>query len=221
MNILIIEDDLVIRHELKKFLEANLYTVDAIQDFNHILEQINQFSPHIILLDINLPESDGYSICRKLRETSDTPIIIITSRDTELDELMSMNLGADDFIRKPFNPQILLARVDRIMKRSYHLPSIDVVEHSGIKLDLSKGTVSHNQKVEILTKNELFILNYFLTHKGELVSREDLMVCLWDESAFVDNNTLSVNMTRLRKKLEAVGARDVIETRRGLGYIML
>ncbi|MEG0692626.1 MAG: response regulator transcription factor [Oscillospiraceae bacterium] len=221
MNILIVEDDLTIREELSKFLETNNFSVSKIIDFNNVLEKIKDASPHLVLLDINLPQMDGYSICRKLRESSDIPVIILTSRDTEMDELMSMNLGADDFIKKPFNPQILLARIERLIKRSYQTKQTDIIEHLGIKLDLVKGVVEYHNNVEVLTKNELSILHYLFIHKGELVSREDLIIFLWDSSSFVDDNTLSVNMTRLRKKLESLGVNNPIETRRGLGYVLL
>lgn len=221
MKILIIEDDISIRNELAKFLTGNGYDVSVIEMFQDVVGQIVAISPHLIILDVNLPQTDGYSICRKLREVSLMPIIILTSRDTEMDELMSMNLGADDFVRKPFNPQILLARIERILKRAYLSPDKDKEEYNGIVLDKSKGTICYDGNTEILTKNELSILNYLFSHKGELVSREQLMTFLWDDNSFVDDNTLSVNMTRIRKKLSLIGLDHAIETRRGIGYVLL
>lgn len=221
MKILIIEDDISIRNELAKFLKSNNYAVDFIENFQDIVEQIKAASPHLILLDVNLPQTDGYSICRKLREFSTIPVIILTSRDTEMDELMSMNLGADDFVRKPFNPQILLARIERILRRTYISVAANSEEHNGLVLDKSKGTISYNNNTEVLTKNEISIISFLLIHKGELVSREDLMTFLWDDNSFVDDNTLSVNITRIRKKLSLIGLENVIETRRGIGYMLL
>ena len=220
MKILIIEDDVIIREQLAKFLKNNKYEVEVVECFDNVITQIENISPHLILLDVNLPQNDGYSICRKIRETSEMPVIIITSRDTEMDELISMNLGADDFVRKPFNTQILLARIERLLKRNYNTNASDILQHGDLKLDLIKGSVSYKESMDTLTKNELAILNYFLMHKGELVSREKLLLFLWDSSDFVDDNTLSVNITRLRKKLENIGAGNPIETRRGLGYIL-
>lgn len=221
MKILIIEDDIAIRNELAKFLKSNNYAVDFIENFQDIIQQIEAASPHLILLDVNLPQTDGYSICRKLREFSTIPVIILTSRDTEMDELMSMNLGADDFVRKPFNPQILLARIERILRRTYISAAANSEEYNGLVLDKSKGTISYNNNTEVLTKNEISIISYLFTHKGELVSREDLMTFLWDDNSFVDDNTLSVNITRIRKKLSLIGLENIIETRRGIGYMLL
>ena len=221
MKILIIEDDIAIRNELAKFLKSNNYAVDFIENFQDIIQQIKAASPHLILLDVNLPQTDGYSICRKLREFSTLPVIILTSRDTEIDELMSMNLGADDFVRKPFNPQILLARIERILRRTYISATANKEEYNGMVLDKSKGTISYNNNTEVLTKNEISIVSFLLTHKGELVSREDLMTFLWDDNSFVDDNTLSVNITRIRKKLSLIGLENIIETRRGIGYMLL
>ena len=220
MKILIIEDDAVIKNELAKFLTANDYEVFTIEDFNNTFVKIEEANPHLILLDINLPINDGYTICRKLREKSDVPVIILTSRDTEMDELMSMNIGADDFVKKPFSPQILLARIERLISRVYQSKQIETIDNGQIKLNISTGIVTHQEKSETLTKNELCILNHLLKNRGKLVSRDDLMTALWSSSAFIDDNTLSVNVTRLRKKLENIGVSGAIETRRGIGYIL-
>ncbi|MTM42981.1 response regulator, partial [Turicibacter sanguinis] len=170
---------------------------------------------------INLPVFDGYYICKEVRKSSDVPIIVVTSRDSELDELMSMNLGADDFITKPYNTQILLARISSILKRTYgSLSASETLCYKGLTLNLSNGSITYEQKTMELTKNELKILGCLIKNQGQIVSRDVLMEHLWKSDLFVDDNTLSVNVTRLRKKLEEIGLKDAIETRRGLGYIM-
>lgn len=220
-KIMIIEDDITIREELKIFLNRYGYVIIAPSEFQNIVELVKKEEPNIILLDINLPIFDGYYICREIRKFSDVPIIIVTSRDSDVDELMSMNLGADDFITKPYNTQILLARIESILKRAYKSSVVqDVLEYKEMKLNLSNGTVIYDNKTIEITKNELKILSYLIKNKGKIVSREKLMNYLWDCEMFIDDNTLSVNVTRIRKKLEEIGIKNVIETRRGLGYIM-
>lgn len=220
-KILIVEDEKTIRDELKVFLERYGYEIEIIENFENVIEDVKNIKPQLILLDINLPVFDGYYICREVRKFSELPIIVVTSRDSDIDELMSMNLGADDFITKPYNTQILLARVESILKRTYKNPiPVDILEYKGMELNLSNGTVSYNdEKVEI-TKNELKILSFLIKNKGNIVSREKLMNYLWDCEMFIDDNTLSVNVTRIRKKLEELGLSNIIETRRGLGYII-
>ena len=191
---------------------------DIINKYSKIVKENN---PHLILLDINLPVFDGYFICREIRKTSEVPIIVVTSRDSEVDELMSMNLGADDFVTKPYNTQILLARIAALLKRSgMNSNSNSILTYKDFKLNLSNATVIYNDKNIELTKNEVKILSYLINHKGEIVSRELLMEHLWNSDFFVDDSTLTVNITRLRKKLDEIGIKNVIETRRGLGYIM-
>ncbi|MGG5461042.1 response regulator transcription factor [Clostridium sp. B9] len=219
-RILIIEDTDTIREELTKLLARYGYDVLAPTDFENILEYVKENNADLILLDINLPYFDGYHICREIRKDSNVPIIIVTSRDSDMDEIMSMNLGADDFITKPYNTQVLLARIGSILRRTYSLAEQEVLTYGDLKLNLSNGTISCNGKEEELTKNELKILACLLKSKGNVVSREDLMDYMWNSDIFVDDNTLSVNVTRLRKKLEEVGMKGAIETRRGLGYIM-
>ncbi|AWZ47888.1 DNA-binding response regulator [Clostridiaceae bacterium 14S0207] len=220
-KIIIIEDDENIRNELKTFLSKYGYEVEAPGEFSNIIEYIKEKSPSLILLDINLPVFDGYYICREIRKISDVPIIIVTSRDSDMDEIMSINLGADDFITKPYNTEILLARISSILRRTYgkSIPQ-DVLTYKGLNLNLSSGSITYNNLNVELTKNELKILFYLMKNKGKIVSRESLMDYLWNSDLFVDDNTLSVNVTRLRKKLEDFGLKNIIETRRGLGYIM-
>ncbi|OXX82986.1 XRE family transcriptional regulator [Paraclostridium benzoelyticum] len=217
---MIIEDSQIIREELKSLLTRYGYNVIACENFENILEDIEKERPELILLDINLPVYDGFHICRKVRKTLNIPIIIVTSRDSEIDELMSMNLGADDFITKPYNTQILLARISAVLKRTYTDVNSDVLAYKDLSLDLSKGTITaFGQSVE-LSKNEIKILAHLMKNKEKIVSRDDLMNYMWNSDVYIDDNTLSVNMTRIRKKLEELDLKDYIETRRGLGYIL-
>lgn len=219
-KIVIVEDDVNIREELCSFLQKYGYEVVAPTDFQNIINAIQKENANLIILDINLPAFDGYYICRELRKTSEVPIIIVTSRDSELDELMSMNIGADDFITKPYNTQILLARINSILKRSYGNFQ-EVLTHNGISLNLSNASLSFKNATIELTKNELKILSFLLKNKGNIVSRDSLMEYLWSSDYFVDDSTLTVNITRLRKKLEDIGINELIQTKRGLGYIIL
>ncbi|AQM61018.1 response regulator transcription factor [Clostridium baratii] len=220
-NITIVEDSDIIREELKKLLSKYGYNINTPTNFENIIEEVHSSKPDLILLDINLPYFDGYHICREIRKTSKVPIIIVTSRNSDMDELMSMNLGADDFVTKPYNTQILLVRIEALLRRTYgREEQSNKLTYKNFKLDLSKGIlISGDKKLEI-TKNEIKILSYLIEHKGEIVSREDLMEHLWNSDYYVDDNTLSVNVTRIRKKLQELGIENVIETRRGLGYIM-
>ena len=220
-KIFIVEDENTIRDELSIFLARYGYEVEAPENFENIIEEIKKSISDLILLDINLPIFDGYYICREVRKFSETPIIVVTSRDSDVDELMSMNLGADDFVTKPYNTQILLARIEAILKRVNRSSTPqDILEYKDMKVNLSNGTVIYDDKTIEITKNELKILSYLIKNKGKIVSREKLMNYLWDCEMFIDDNTLSVNVTRIRKKLEEIGLKNIIETRRGLGYIM-
>ena len=221
-KIIIIEDTEIIRQELETFLTRYGYEVIAPTDFKNIMSIVEKEEPNLILLDINLPVFDGFYICREVRKTSQVPIIVVTSRDSDMDELMSMNLGADDFVTKPYNTQILLARINSVLKRvnQGNEGNQEILIYNNLKLNLSNGTISCRDETLEITKNELRILYYLIKNQGNIVSREDLMDYLWKSNLFVDDNTLSVNVTRLRKKLEEIGVKDAIETRRGLGYIM-
>ncbi|AVQ39109.1 DNA-binding response regulator [Clostridium botulinum] len=220
-KILIIEDDEVIREELQNFLIKYGYEVKAPIDLNNIIKYVENENANLILLDINLPLYDGYYICREIRKTSDVPIIIVTSRDSDIDELMSINLGADDFITKPYNTEILLARITNILKRTYgNLKTNNILNYRDFNLNLSNATVIYKDKSLELTKNEVKILSYLINNKGNIVKRDLLMEYLWKSDYFVDDSTLTVNINRLRKKLQEIGIENPIETRRGLGYIM-
>ena len=220
-KITIIEDDEVIREELKSFLENYGYEVKAPTDFKNILNFLENEDSDLILLDINLPVYDGYYICREIRKKSDVPIIIVTSRDSDMDELMSMNLGADDFVTKPYNTQILLARISVLLKRTHGNNNMKaILTYKDFEINLANATIKHMGKEMELTKNEVKIMSCLIENKGSIVSRERLMEYLWNSDYFVDDSTLSVNVARLRKKLENIGIKNAIETRRGLGYIM-
>ena len=220
-KIIIIEDDEIIREELENFLSKYGYKIVSPTSFDNVVQFILNENANLVLLDINLPIFDGYYICREVRKKSDIPIIIVTSRDSDMDELMSMNLGADDFVTKPYNTQILLARIAALLKRSgSNTATSSILTYKDFQLNLSNATIIYNEKEIELTKNEVKILSYLINHKGEIVSRELLMEYLWSTEYFVDDSTLTVNITRLRKKLEEIGIENVIETRRGLGYIM-
>ena len=219
-KIVIIEDTEKIREELKTFLIRCGYEAVTLTNFETIIPDTLKEDPNLILLDINLPVFDGYYICREIRKKSDVPIIVVTSRDNEMDELMSMNLGADDFVTKPYNTQILLARIETILRRVQGSNIRDTLVYNNLKLNLANGSVTYNDRTGELTKNELKILSCLIKNKGKIVSRDDLMDFMWNADVFVDDNNLSVNVTRLRKKLEALGMKENIETRRGLGYIL-
>ena len=220
-KIIIVEDDEIIREELQSFLGRYGYEVVVPRELENIVEFILKENSDLVLLDINLPIYDGYYICREIRKKSEVPIIIVTSRDSDMDELMSMNLGADDFVTKPYNTQILLARIAALLKRSNNkTTSNNILNYKNLQLNLSNAKITCENKEAELTKTEVKILSYLMNHQGQIVSRDLLMEYLWSTDYFVDDSTLTVNITRLRKKLEEIGIENVIETRRGLGYIM-
>ena len=219
-KIMIIEDNEKIRNELSDFLGKNGYETLAPDDFEHVMETIHQQKPDLLLLDLNLPVYDGHFICREVRKTSNLPIIIVTSRDSDMDELISMNLGADDFVTKPYNLQILLARLSRVLQRTYEHASSTILSIHDIALDVSKSTLTYQGKTIDLTKNEQRIMHCLFQNKNKIVSRNELMQHMWDCDLFVDDNTLTVNINRLRKKLEYLRLDDLIQTKRGMGYII-
>ena len=220
-RILIVEDNENLKNELIQFLLMYGYEAYSTDDYKNIIELILKDEPDLILLDINLPYYDGYHICREIRKKNNIPIIIVTSRDSDMDEIMSMNLGADDFITKPYNTQVLLARIGSVLRRTGNSNVQDMLEHKGLKLNVNKGEVTYKDKSSDLSKNEFKILSCLMKNKESIVSREDLMDYLWNSDLFIDDNTLSVNITRLRKKLDDLGFKNAIETKRGIGYILL
>ena len=220
-KVFIIEDEEKIRIELSEFLNRYGYETSYSNDFENIVEIALKSAPHIILLDINLPYYDGYYICREIRKKSNVPIIVVTSRNSEIDELMSMNLGADDFVTKPYNTQILLARISSLLRRTYQNIDLEVFEFNGLKYNMSTSEMEFNNNKIELTKNESRILYTLIKNKEKIVSRNELMKSLWQNDEFVDDNTLTVNINRLRKKLEEIGASDYLQTKRGQGDILI
>lgn len=218
MNILIIEDDAAIRQELRLLLENALYQVTTLNDFSHTVEDTLQIRPDLILLDVNLPQESGFDICRKVREKSDVPIIFLTSRTDSMDELSGMLQGGDDYITKPFQPPLLLAHIAAVLKRVKKTDAQEKMIYKDVELDVARGIVKYWDKQVDLSKNELKIMNYLFMHKGEIVPRVELVEYLWDQQVFIDDNALSVNVTRLRTKLGQIGVCNFIETKRGMGY---
>lgn len=220
-RIMIVEDNENLKTELIEFLSRYGYEAYGIDDYKNVVKIALEDKPDLMLLDINLPYYDGYFICREIRKKSSIPIIIVTSRDSDMDEIMSMNLGADDFVTKPYNTQVLLARIGSLLRRTGAGKVQDILEHKGLKLNVNKGEVVYKDKSADLSKNEFKILSCLMKNKESIVSREDLMDYLWNSDLFIDDNTLSVNITRLRKKLDDLGFKNGIETKRGIGYILL
>lgn len=219
-KILIIEDDEKIRSELETFLNKNGYETKTIVNFENTIEDVLNEKADLILLDINLPYADGEYICKEIRKNSDVPIIMVTSRDSEIDELISLNYGADQYVTKPYNIQILLAKIAGLLKRNQSNNTNDKIELEKFILNTSSRYVENGDKKIELTKNEYNIIYYLSLKKGKLVSRDEIMDYLWESESFIDDNTLSVNIKRIRDKLEEIGAKDSIETRRGQGYIL-
>ncbi|WP_291652958.1 response regulator transcription factor [Clostridium sp.] len=220
-KIFIIEDEEKIRNELCTFLNRYGYETSYSLNFENIVEEFMKEKYHLVLLDINLPYYDGYYICREIRRRSSVPIIVVTSRDSEVDELMSMNLGADDFITKPYNTQILLARISSIIRRTYNSYDSEILEYRGLLHNLSTSEAEYDNKRIELSKNESRILYVLIKNKEKIVSRNEIIESLWQSDEFVDDNTLTVNINRLRKKLEEIGAIDYLKTKRGQGYILI
>ena len=219
-KILIIEDDEKLREELKIFLNKNGYEATTLTTFDNTIQEILKRKPDLILLDINLPNTDGEYICKEIRKQSNMPIIIVTSRDNELDELLSINNGADHYITKPFNIQILLAKIGSLLRRTSMQEVNDKIDVKDFILNTSNSTIEKDGKTIELTKNEYKILKFLLQNRGKIVSREDIMECLWESESFIDDNTLTVNITRLRNKLEELELKELLETKRGQGYIL-
>ena len=213
-----LEDDPVIREELALLLVNENYQAAAITDFADVPAQVSRFGPALILLDLNLPCQDGFSLCAALQKSVQAPIIFVTSRDSSLDELRALSLGGDDYVTKPYNVPVLLARIRAVLRRSGGAAEPDILEANGLTLHLAQGTASANGKSVELTRNELKILAYLMSRPSEIVSRADLIDALWDSQIYIDDNTLSVNVTRLRSKLAELGLPEFIKTRRGMGY---
>lgn len=218
-HIYVVDDDLTVQRELKVLLENQGYRTTIAKKFTSIPEEIEDVKPDLILLDISLPSVDGIMLCSQIRMLSEVPIIFVTSQNSSAVELECMLSGGDDFIEKPYRPAVLLAHISAVLRRTTKR-SENILSFEDLELDVVAAKLKHYQKVVELSKNELHILRYFFEHKGEVVSREDLMNDLWDNESFVDDNTLSVNIKRIRNKLESIGVYNVIQTKRGMGYIL-
>ncbi|MBF0903169.1 MAG: response regulator transcription factor [Atopobium sp.] len=220
-KILVVEDDHQIQQELVLMLQRNGFEAQALTSFESVPQQIIAAHPDLVLLDLNLPGIDGQQICREVRQLSNVPIIVVTSRNTDLDELMVLSLGADDFIAKPYNTQILLMHITSVLRRANSdVTTGTKISHAGVTLDSSSCKVSANQKSVELTKNELRILSLLMQNAGTVVSRQRIQEELWQSDEFVDDNTLTVNISHLRNTLASIGVEDFVMTRRGLGYVI-
>lgn len=220
-KVLIIEDDEKLRKELQIFLKKNGYEASFLRTFENPIQEALKNEPDLILLDINLPNIDGEYILKEIRKISNVPIIMITSKDNELDELISLNYGADQYVTKPFNTQILLAKISGLLKRSKITDTNqNKIDCKDFILNVSKSIIEKGNLQIELTKNELKILYFLVSKRGQIVSREEIINYLWDSESFIDDNTLTVNMKRLRTKLEEINIKDIIETKRGQGYIL-
>ncbi|MBU8851372.1 DNA-binding response regulator [Priestia megaterium] len=222
MKILIVEDDSKIYELVKEKFEQWSFEVAGVEDFQKVMEVFIAESPELVILDVNLPVYDGFYWCQQIRTVSKTPIVFLSSREHPMDIVMAMNVGADDYIQKPFNLDVLVAKVQALLRRTYSYGDTisDVIEWNGAVLDLKKGSLHYNDQEVHLTKNEFFILRLLLEERGKIVSREELMRRLWEDEKFVSDNTLSVNITRIRTKLEEIGLNDQIVTKKGQGYLV-
>lgn len=218
--VFIIEDDEQIRSELTTLLKRNQYEVQWSTDFETIVETVLEAAPQLVLLDLNLPVIDGQLVCRGIRERSNVPIIVVTSRDSDLDELMSMNLGADDFITKPYSPQILLARIASLYRRAYDTDAASLLSCEGLELNIARSEASYQGRCVELTKNESRILQTLMQSPKSIISREAIQNALWQSDQFIDDNTLTVNINRLRATLESIGVKGFLHTKRGQGYYL-
>ena len=219
-RILVVEDDAVIAAAVARHISSWGCEVRVAQNFADIMAEFNAFEPQLVLLDIGLPFYNGYHWCTEIRKVSQVPVMFISSASDNMNIIMAMNMGADDFIAKPFDLTVLTAKVQALLRRTYDFGGGNTLSAQGAVLDLNAGTLDYDGQQLTLTKNELRILQSLLEKHGQVVSRDELMLRLWQTDSFVDENTLTVNITRLRKKLEALGLSDFIRTRKGLGYVV-
>lgn len=222
MKIMIVEDEPIIRDMIGESIRKWGYETIILDDFSQVLEIFLKENPHLVLMDINLPVYDGFYWCNKIRDISKVPIIFISSRNTPMDMVMAINMGGDDFIQKPFYEEVLITKIKALLRRTYSYTETvaTIIEHDGIMLNLNNGDVFYGDKKAELTKNEFKILSILMQNKGSVVSREKIMRNLWEDESFVDDNTLTVNITRIRKKLAELGKENYIATMKGEGYII-
>lgn len=218
-KIMIVEDDEVIKDELSELLKNSSYLVESVKNFEKAKEEIFKYNPDLILLDINIPYLNGELLLKEIRKESNVPVIMVTSKLGEIDEALSITYGADDYITKPYNPTILLLRIQNIFKRMNQ--NNNALKYKDIIVDLNKSELKKDDKVLVLTKNEMIIFSYLLNNKEKIVSRDELMTYLWNNEEYINDNALTVNISRLRSKLSNFGYENIIETRKGQGYILL
>lgn len=220
-RIFIVEDDKTIAHVVKKHLESWDYEVKIAEDLKNITAEYAGFSPHLTLMDIGLPFHNGLYWCKEIRKTSNAPIVFLSSASDNMNIVLAMNMGGDDFIAKPFDLSVMTAKIDAVMRRCYDIHAAsDILEHKGVRLNVSEAALMYEgEKIE-LTKNEFIIIMTLMESKGKIVSRKQLVSKLWETESYIDENTLTVNLSRLRKKLERYGIVDFITTKAGMGYIM-
>ena len=219
-KIFIVEDDLTIQAQLKTLLSGNGYEVFVVTDFSQTIQQIKAFVPHLVILDIKLPGNNGFEICSEIRTFSDIPIVFVTSSNMDMDELNSIMLGGDAFITKPYNTAILLAKIAALLKRAYPSPQTEFFTWNGVTLYLESSVIEYKEQKAELTKNELKILYYLFKNAGKICSRNDIVDFLWDNQLYVDDNALSVNVTRIRNKLDKIGLTNFIKTKHRQGYTL-
>lgn len=218
-KIMIVEDDEVIKDELSELLKNSSYLVESVKNFEKAKEEIFKYNPDLILLDINIPYLNGELLLKEIRKESSVPVIMVTSKSGEIDEALSITYGADDYITKPYNPTVLLLRIQNIFKRMNQ--NNNALKYKDITVDLNKSELKKDDKVLVLTKNEMIIFSYLLNNKEKIVSRDELMTYLWNNEEYINDNALTVNISRLRSKLSNFGYENIIETRKGQGYILL
>ena len=220
-RILIVEDDVVIADGLKTHFEKWDYKVECVTDFKNVMDTFLKFEPQLVLLDLVLPFFNGFHWCQEIRKVSKVPVLFISSANESMNIVMAMNMGGDEFIEKPFDLNVLTAKVQALLRRTYEFAgTTNLLEHKGAILDKENGVLTYQgEKIE-LTKNEWRILQVLMEHKGKAVSRDTLMMWLWESDSFIDDNTLTVNVTRLRRKLEEIGLSDYIQTKKGVGYLL-
>lgn len=221
-KIMMIEDDDKIRRIVANSLKKWQYDVVEVTQFDQILTEFTKTNPHLVLLDINLPVFDGYYWCQQIRSVSNVPIIFLSSRNQNMDIIMAINMGGDDFIQKPFDLDILIAKISALIRRkyTYQKEANLLINHRGLKLNVTNSTIEFNGHTAELSRNEFILMQLMMRNIGKILSREDLMQALWNEEQFVDDNTLTVNVNRMRRKIAALGLEDFIITRKGMGYII-
>ena len=221
-KIMIVEDDMTIAKTLVNHLSKWNYEMYYVTDFKNVYEEFIEFEPHLVLMDIMLPFYNGYHWCTEIRKISKVPVIFISSMSDNMNIVMAMNMGGDEFIEKPFDLNVVTAKIQALLRRTYAFQgAVNVIEHQGVLLNISDATVTYQNQKVALTKNDYKILQILLENAGRIVAREEIMTRLWESDEFIDDNTLTVNVTRLRKKLEEIGLKDFIVTKKGIGYIIL